>query len=53
GAVKFVGSTQFASGTWVGVQLDSTHGKNDGTVNGVYYFKCPPNTGIFVRPNMV
>jgi len=48
--VRFVGSTRFAPGDWVGLELDDRVGKNDGSIQGVTYFKCPPNHGVFVRP---
>lgn len=35
GILKYLGETQFASGTWCGVQLDEASGKNDGSVDGV------------------
>ena len=50
GVIAYVGSTEFAPGTWVGLELDTSQGKNDGTVKGVKYFECPPKKGIFVRP---
>ncbi|XP_049855904.1 kinesin-like protein KIF13A isoform X3 [Schistocerca gregaria] len=49
GVVAYVGGTEFAQGTWVGVALDAPTGKNDGTVQGVRYFTCKPKCGIFVR----
>ncbi|XP_006822605.2 kinesin-like protein KIF13A [Saccoglossus kowalevskii] len=51
GVVKFIGNTTFKSGTWVGVKLDTPTGKNNGQVDGVHYFRCPPKHGIFVRPD--
>ena len=38
GVVRFMGETSFASGVWVGVELDTPDGKNNGEVNGVRYF---------------
>lgn len=35
GILQFIGETQFAPGTWCGVQLDDATGKNDGSVGGV------------------
>lgn len=39
----------FQSGTWIGVELDTPQGKNDGTVQNIQYFSCKPKHGIFVR----
>merc|ERR1719356_1616368 len=49
GHVRFLGATEFAEGEWVGVELDTPSGKNDGSVKGVQYFSCPRNHGVFVR----
>ena len=46
---RFVGTTLFAPGKWVGVELDEAHGKNNGVVQGKAYFNCRDNHGIFVR----
>ncbi|XP_048248867.1 kinesin-like protein KIF13B isoform X7 [Haliotis rufescens] len=49
GVVRFVGNVEFAAGPWIGVELDLPEGKNDGSVNGVRYFKCRHRHGVFVR----
>ncbi|XP_031784044.1 kinesin-like protein KIF13A isoform X10 [Nasonia vitripennis] len=49
GIIAYVGPTEFASGSWIGVELDAPTGKNDGAVNGHRYFSCPDKCGIFVK----
>ncbi|GBG34455.1 Protein phosphatase, putative [Hondaea fermentalgiana] len=53
GVVRFFGATSFKAGNWVGVELERADGKNDGSVNGVKYFKCKLGHGLFVRPCML
>lgn len=51
GIVRFTGTTHFSTGHWIGIELDDDSGKNDGTVQGQRYFVCPPQRGMFVRPD--
>ncbi|VDQ02733.1 unnamed protein product [Trichobilharzia regenti] len=39
GKLRFCGSVSFASGVWVGVELDEPVGRNNGSVAGVRFFK--------------
>ncbi|KAL5364159.1 dynein associated protein-domain-containing protein [Aspergillus floccosus] len=51
--VRFVGTTHFAAGDWVGIELTEPTGKNDGSVQGERYFECDPGFGMFVRPSAI
>ena len=53
GTVRYLGTTQFALGEWVGVELDEPTGKHDGTFRDVHYFDCAEGHGAFVRRNTV
>ncbi|XP_039192964.1 CAP-Gly domain-containing linker protein 4 isoform X2 [Crotalus tigris] len=53
GIVRFYGTTKFASGLWYGIELDKPRGKNDGSVAGIQYFRCPPRYGVFAPPSRV
>ena len=46
GVLQFCGRTVFAPGLWAGIELDEAAGKNNGTVDGILYFRCPPNYGM-------
>jgi tubulin-folding cofactor B len=51
GFVRFIGATKFASGVWVGVELEEFYGKNDGALKGIRYFRCAEDKGVFVKPD--
>jgi hypothetical protein len=53
GMIRFLGHTLFAPGIWVGVELTTRDGKNNGSVQGHYYFQCPMNYGLFIREDLV
>ena len=36
--VRYIGSTEFADGTWLGVEFRTPDGRHDGTVKGRTYF---------------
>lgn len=54
GTVRYVGpiaGKEDLSHTFIGVELDKPFGRNDGTVHGRSYFKCPPLCGVFTLPD--
>ncbi|RFU28234.1 hypothetical protein B7463_g8115, partial [Scytalidium lignicola] len=53
GTVRYLGHTHFATGDWIGVELEDGGGKNDGSVQGERYFDCAMGRGMFVRPTIV
>ena len=53
GIVRYYGTTSFATGEWVGIELSEAKGKNNGSVQSRVYFICEPKKGIFVRPDAV
>ncbi|KAJ3268863.1 hypothetical protein HDV01_002149 [Terramyces sp. JEL0728] len=53
GTVRFKGTTNFATGNWIGIELDEPAGKNDGSVMDTRYFECQSGHGIFVRPSQI
>lgn len=48
GTLRYFGGVHFAKGSWCGVELSNAEGKNDGTVQGVRYFQCPPLCGLML-----
>lgn len=51
--IRYIGPVHFEEGTWLGVELGTPNGRNDGSVQGRRYFSCKPNHGLIVRPNKV
>ncbi|CAO3595737.1 unnamed protein product [Absidia cylindrospora] len=49
GTIQYVGPVSFAKGTWIGLELESRLGKNNGCVSGVTYFRTDPQRGLFVK----
>ena len=56
GVLRYAGRTTFgdpAIHTWYGIELDDAVGKNDGSVDGVRYFRTGMRHGIFTLPRNV
>ncbi|XP_075781476.1 CAP-Gly domain-containing linker protein 4 isoform X2 [Pelodiscus sinensis] len=53
GTIRYIGPTDFAPGIWLGLELRSAKGKNDGSVGDKRYFTCKTNHGVLVRPSRV
>eukprot|EP00927_Polykrikos_kofoidii_P040671 TRINITY_DN34719_c0_g1_i2.p1 TRINITY_DN34719_c0_g1~~TRINITY_DN34719_c0_g1_i2.p1 ORF type:complete len:1129 (-),score=240.23 TRINITY_DN34719_c0_g1_i2:44-3430(-) len=53
GTVRYAGTVEFSEGIFVGIELDEEKGKNDGSVQDVRYFTCPPCHGLFCRPEKI
>ncbi|XP_064420204.1 centrosome-associated protein 350 [Latimeria chalumnae] len=53
GVLKFKGYTGFQEGYWAGVALDKPEGDHDGTFQGIKYFECNMNCGVFATPDQI
>lgn len=49
GIVRYIGNIVVSPGIWIGVELPQADGRNDGSIQGIRYFECLPNRGIFVK----
>eukprot|EP00415_Alexandrium_ostenfeldii_P004193 UN4193 len=49
GIVRYVGPTAFATGEWIGVELDTEEGMHNGFVLGDRYFSCGERRGILCQ----
>eukprot|EP00124_Ichthyophonus_hoferi_P005092 Ihof_evm1s664 gene=Ihof_evmTU1s664 len=50
--LRFYGYTSFAKGLWCGLEV-TAGGKNNGSVNGIFYFHCDPGCGLFIAPRNI
>jgi len=50
--VRYYGPVVFGAGDWIGLELESASGNTDGTVNGISYFSCPKDCGMFIKTSM-
>ena len=53
GVVRYTGGVHFASGYWIGVELDDGRGANDGKIQGYRYFTCRMQHGVMAVPSRV
>lgn len=53
GTVRYIGPLHCAKGVWVGLELPTASGKNNGWVKGKEYFECRRNYGIMVRKTKI
>ncbi|KAI8874386.1 hypothetical protein GQ42DRAFT_159854 [Ramicandelaber brevisporus] len=54
GTLAFIGTISGKADVFAGIVVDIPGtGKNDGFVNGVKYFDCPPRSGIFVKASLL
>ncbi|KAI9317538.1 hypothetical protein BX666DRAFT_2026815 [Dichotomocladium elegans] len=49
GVIKYIGEVHFAKGTYVGVELESRLGSNDGSIDGNRYFQTDHQRGAFCK----
>ena len=47
GWARYVGNVHFASGEWIGIQLDHMYGRNNGSIDCIHYFTCVKDKGVF------
>jgi len=53
GRLRYIGGVHFVAGQWCGIELDDADGLHDGVVDGVRYFTCRDNHGIFAPRHRV
>lgn len=54
GVVRYIGSCHSTDGVWIGIELLEPSGRHDDRIDGMWdgvrYFSCKKQHGIFVRP---
>eukprot|EP01083_Nonionella_stella_P113194 333562_1 len=53
GVVRYIDSTLFGVGTWIGFELDKPEGEHNGSVSHVKYFECDAMYGTFVKKSQI
>jgi dynactin 1 len=53
GVVRYVGAIHVSDGVFIGIELSTPTGKNDGSVRGERYFSCAPGHGLFIRDSSI
>jgi dynactin 1 len=53
GVVRYVGPIHVSDGIFIGIELSTPTGKNDGAVRGERYFTCSPGHGLFIRDSSI
>eukprot|EP00730_Choanoeca_flexa_P017872 TRINITY_DN8650_c0_g1_i4.p1 TRINITY_DN8650_c0_g1~~TRINITY_DN8650_c0_g1_i4.p1 ORF type:complete len:756 (+),score=210.88 TRINITY_DN8650_c0_g1_i4:80-2269(+) len=53
GVLRYLGTVQFSSGVWAGVELDQPVGNCSGKSQGRRYFSCSAHHGMFVKKNLI
>ena len=53
GEVAYIGPLAKKKGIHYGIKLDDGNGKNNGTVNKIFYFEAKAKHGIFVTKDKI
>ncbi|GBM82891.1 hypothetical protein AVEN_89187-1, partial [Araneus ventricosus] len=53
GTIAFIGNTSFSDHLWLWIILDESVARNNESYEGVWYFKCGNDHGIFAHPSQV
>lgn len=53
GTVRYIGPVHGYKGNFYGIELEHHFGKHDGSFGGIYYFRCRPRYGVFVKRHKI